>query len=100
MNTGCEEGLRLRKRYEKDLIKWGWFEAYEKAVELIPVGFPRVLEFQKQARSAESSLFKSRHAYAEHMAHCLVCSRRLVMPDAVSLIHQKLKRVFEESQGV
>jgi hypothetical protein len=92
MNTGCHDGVRLRKSFERDLLGWGWFEAYEKAVEIIPVGFPKVLEFQKQVRKAESSLFKSRHAYSEHMAHCLMCSRRLVVPDALSIIHEKLKQ--------
>ena len=41
-----------------------------------------------------------RSAYAEHMAHCLVCSRRLVTPDAVARLYEKLKRASEESQAL
>jgi hypothetical protein len=100
MNTGCEEGLRLRRRFEKNLIEWGWFDAYERAVEIMPVGFPKVHEFQKQARHAESVFFKARHAYVEHMAHCLTCSGRLVMHDAISIIQERLNRVREESTGM
>jgi hypothetical protein len=97
MNTGCKEGLHLRRRFEQELREWGWFDAYEKAVELMPVGLPKIHEFQNQVRKAESSLFRSRHAYAEHMAHCLVCSSRLVVPDALSIIHEKLRMLSEAS---
>ena len=48
MNSGCEEGLRLRRRFETELKEWGWFDAYEKAVEIMPVGLPKVHEFQRQ----------------------------------------------------
>jgi len=91
MNRGCADGLRLRKRFEHELKEWGWFDAFEKAIEIMPVGLPKINAFQMQVRNAQSALFKSRHAYAEHMAYCLVCSRRLVEPDAISIIHERLK---------
>jgi hypothetical protein len=65
----------------------------------MPVGFPKVPEFQKQPRHAESVLFMARHAYVEHMAHCLTCSGTLVLHDAILIIQERLKRVSEESTG-
>lgn len=97
MNTGCEDGLHLRRRFEQNLREWGWFDAYERAVEIMPLGLPRVHEFQRQLRNAESVLFKARYAYAEHMAHCMVCSRNLVVPNAVSIVHDKLKKLSEDN---
>jgi hypothetical protein len=70
MNSGCEEGLRLRRRFESELKEWGWFDAYERAVEIMPVGLPKVHEFERQVKNAESALVKARYAYTEHMAHC------------------------------
>ena len=63
MNRDCTEGLRLRLHFEYTLKEWGWFDAYEKALELIPVGLPQVHEFQKEAHHAHSELIKARHAY-------------------------------------
>lgn len=91
MNRDCEQGLRLRLHFEHTLKEWGWFDAYERALELIPVGLPHVHVFQKEARHAHSELIKSRQAYVDHMASCLVCSRRLVTPDAVTSIRERLK---------
>ena len=90
MNHDCKEGLRLRLRFEYTLKEWGWFDAYEKALELIPVAFPRVHEFQEEAHNAHLELIKARHSYIEHMASCLVCSRRLIASDAVVTIREKL----------
>lgn len=95
MNKNCEEGLRLRRRFELELKEWGWFDACEKAVEIMPIGLPKVFEFQREVKNAESALFKARHAFAEHMAHCIVCSRRLITADAISVIHDKLKESNE-----
>lgn len=78
------------------LREWGWFDAYERAVEILPVGLQRVAEFQRQVKAAESALAKARYAYAEHMGHCLVCSRGLVAPDAISIVREKLNKVSEE----
>ena len=100
MNSGCEEGLRLRRRFETELREWGWFDAYEKAVELIPVGLPTIHDFERQVRNAESALVKARYAYSDHMAHCLACSRRLVLPDAIAIIQRKLREASEESKGI
>ncbi len=90
MNRDCKQGLRLRLHFEHTLKEWGWFDAYERALELIPVGMPHVHEFQQEARHAHSELIKSRHAYVEHMAHCLDCSRRLVTSDALATIRERL----------
>ena len=100
MNSGCQEGLRLRRRFETELREWGWFDAYEKAVEILPVGVPKIHEFQKRVRNAESALYKARFAYTDHMANCLICSRRLVVPDAIEIIQEKLRELSEESKGI
>ena len=92
MNTDCEEGLSLRKQFEFRLKEWGWFDAYERALEIMPVGSRKVHEFQQEAREAHSELVKSRHAYVQHMANCLVCSGKLIVSDAVPTIREKLKR--------
>jgi len=68
MNHDCKPGLRLRLHFEHTLKEWGWFDAYEKALELMPVGLPQVHEFQQEARHAHAELAKARHAYVEHMA--------------------------------
>src|SRR5690242_18227319 len=91
MNRDCEKGLRLRAYFEFALKEWGWFDAYERALELLPVGPGEVHAFQTEARQAQSELFKARHAYVEHMAECPLCSRRLVTPDAVAIIRERLK---------
>lgn len=90
MNRDCKQGLRLRLHFEHTLKEWGWFDAYEQALELMPVGFPKVHEFQIEAQHAHAELISARHAYVEHMARCLVCSRGLVTSDAVVAIREKL----------
>ena len=90
MNRDCKDGLRLRLHFEHALKEWGWFDAYEKALELMPVGPPQVHEFQQEAHQAYAELVKTRRAYIEHMASCLVCSRRLIRSDAVVSIREKL----------
>jgi hypothetical protein len=91
MNRDCEKGLRLRLHFEHTLKEWGWFDAYERALGLIPIGPPQVHEFQKEANHALSELNKVRYAYVEHMARCVVCSRGLITSDAVIAIREKLK---------
>ena len=68
MNRDCKQGLRLRLHFEHTLKEWGWFDAYEQALELMPVGPPQVHEFQQEAQHAHSELIKARRAYIEHMA--------------------------------
>ena len=92
MNRDCEEGLRLRHRLENELRRWGWFEACKKAVEIMPLGHEKIQEFQNQAWEAESKARKSCSALAEHMAQCIVCSRSLINPDAMSIIQAKLEK--------
>ena len=91
MNRDCKTGLQLRLHFEHTLKEWGWFDAYERALELLPVGPAQVHEFQTEANHAHAELLKSRHAYVKHMAECLVCSRRLVIPDALIMIREKLQ---------
>jgi hypothetical protein len=95
MNRDCAEGLRLRRHFENELRHWGWFAACEKAVEIMPLGHEKIREFQSRVWSAESALVKARSAYAQHMAHCLVCSRTLIGPDAILTIQEKLDNVAE-----
>jgi hypothetical protein len=90
MNRDCAQGLRLRLHFEHTLKEWGWFDAYERALELMPVGLPQIHDFQKEARLAHSELLKTRHEYVEHMAHCLACSSRLVTSDAMITIRKSL----------
>ncbi len=73
MFTECEEGDRLCLLFESHLREWGWFDAFSKAIELIPVGLPKLSEFQKQEKLAESALYAARHACVEHITHCLIC---------------------------
>jgi hypothetical protein len=90
MNRDCEEGQQLRLHFEYALKEWGWFDAYERALELMPVGFSRVHEFKLEADRAHTELVKSRHAYVAHMARCLVCSARLVTSDALDTVRARL----------
>ena len=90
MNRDCEPGLRLRLHFEYTLKEWGWFDAYERALELIPVGPSQMHEFQVEAKHAQGELQKSRHAYVMRMAACVLCSRRLITSDAVVTIREKL----------
>jgi hypothetical protein len=90
MNRDCKQGLRLRLHFEHTLKEWGWFDAYEQALELMPVGPPQVHEFQQEAQHAHAELIRARRAYIEHMASCLACSRRLISSDAVVSIREKL----------
>jgi hypothetical protein len=90
MNRDCEKGFRLRLHFEHSLKEWGWFDAYERALELMPVGPAKVHEFQIEAKHAQAELQKIRHAYVEHMAECVVCSRRLITTDALIMIREKL----------
>lgn len=92
MNSDCPEGLRLRLHFEHTLKEWGWFDAYERALELLPVGYSQVHEFQLEARHAQVELTKARNFYVEHMSHCMRCSRRLVIPDALGAIREKLQK--------
>jgi hypothetical protein len=91
MNRDCEEGLRLRLHFEHTLKEWGWFDAYERALELMPVGPLQVHEFKREAHHVLSELNRTRHAYINHMSQCLACSRRLITSDAVVTIREKLR---------
>ena len=91
MNRDCSEGLRLRRLFETKLKQWGWFDAFEKAVELMHLGPAQVHEFQVQARKAQSELLNARFAYSDHIAHCVRCSRRLIASDAIPMIQERFE---------
>ena len=91
MNRDCDKGLQLRLQFERALKEWGWFDAYERALELMPLGPPQVHAFQMESKHAQSELNKARHAYVEHMSECLACSKRLITPDAILDIRERLK---------
>jgi len=93
MNRDCEKGLQLRLHFEHALKEWGWFDAYERALELMPVCPPQVHVFQMEARHAQAELYKARHAYVEHMSECLACSKRLITPDALDTIRERLRSI-------
>ena len=78
MRKYCEEGLLLCDRFEKMLKIWGFAEVHKRAAQLMPIGPARLNEYSQEAEDAESALSKARHAYVEHIAQCLVCSRQLV----------------------
>lgn len=91
MNRDCTDGFRLRRQFETKLKRWGWFDAFEKAVELMPVGPAQAHEFQSQARRAQSELLNARFSYSDHIAHCVKCSRRLITPDAIPTIQERFE---------
>jgi hypothetical protein len=76
----CKSGLALCKRYARLLKVWGFEEVDKQAAELIHLGLEQKRETSRVARAAEAALIKSRHAFVEHVANCLVCSRHLVAP--------------------
>jgi len=86
MNRDCKEGLRLRRHFEDELRKWGWFAACEKAIEIMPLG---------HEISGNSS-----YKFGIQNRCCLVYSRRLITWDAVATIYEKLKTASEESQAL
>lgn len=91
MNRDCPEGFRLRRLFESKLKRWGWFDAFEKAAELMHVGPVQVQEFQAHARRVQSELLKARFAYSDHIARCIKCSRRLITSDAIPTIEERFE---------
>ena len=91
MNRDCAEGFRLRKRFEKELKKWGWFDAFTKAVELMHVGPAQVDDFQAHASKAQSELSNARFSYSDHISRCVKCSRRLITTDAIPIIEERFE---------
>ena len=71
--------------------QWGWFDAFEKAIELLPVELDKVHEFQTQVSRSQAGVAKARFEYVFHMAHCIRCRRRLVASDAILIIEERLK---------
>jgi hypothetical protein len=74
----CKEGLHLCREFARVLKVWGFEEADKQAAQMIPLGPTKLREISGKAKEAESALFQFRHAFVEHMAHCIVCSRHLV----------------------
>ena len=78
MKRHCKEGLRLYNVFMKVMKEWGLAEADRQAVEIMPLGPVKLKEISQAARKADGAHINARHAYAEHVAECLVCSRHLV----------------------
>ena len=55
------------------------------------MGLDKVHEFQTQVSRSQAGFAKARFEYVFHMAHCIRCSRRLVAPDAIPIIEERLK---------
>ena len=79
MRKHCKEGLRLHNLFMKVLKEWGLAEAERQAVEIMPLGPVKLKEISQAARKADGAHINARHAYAEHVAECLVCRRHLVV---------------------
>lgn len=78
MRKHCEDGFKLCDRFERILKTWGFAEVHKRAAQLMPIGPAKLNEYAKEVEDAQSALSKARHAYVEHIAECLVCSRHLV----------------------
>jgi hypothetical protein len=76
----CREGSRLCKDFERVLKVWGFAVADRQAAEILPLGPKRLNEISRTEKDDESANNIARHAYVEHVATCLVCSRHLVAP--------------------
>lgn len=79
MRKHCKEGLRLYNLFMKVIKEWGLAEAERQAVEIMPLGPVKLKEISQTARKADGAHINARHAYAEHVAECLVCSQHLVV---------------------
>jgi hypothetical protein len=62
----------------KALKEWGLAEVDRQAVEMLPLGPIKLREISQAARKADGLHINARHAYAGHIANCLICSRHLV----------------------
>jgi hypothetical protein len=45
---------------------------------MIPLEPAKLKELAQSAKEAESEHSKARHAYVEHIANCLACSKKIV----------------------
>jgi hypothetical protein len=82
MKHHCENGNELCEHYEEELKVWGSAEVNKRAAELIVggVGHAAALEIIKHLKDAEYALNKARQIYVLHVANCLACSMKLVVP--------------------
>jgi len=82
MEKHCDEGRGLMGQYKKKLNDWGSAEVNKRAAELIVggVGHAASSEIMKRLKDAEYSLHKARQIYVLHVANCLACSRKLLVP--------------------
>lgn len=80
MRRQCGEGSNLCEHYARVLKVWGFEEADRQAAQIMPLSPIQQKEISDVARKAEAVLIKARHAYVEHLANCIVCSRHLVRP--------------------
>ena len=78
MRIPCGEGRALSWDYKTALNSWGVAQVNWRVSQLIPLGPVKLKEFAQSAKEAESKHVKARHAYVEHIAACLSCSKKIV----------------------
>jgi hypothetical protein len=82
MKSHCKDGKELCEHYEEELKVWGAAEVNKRAAELIVggVGHAAALVIIENIKDAEYALHKARQIYVLHVANCLACSRKLLVP--------------------
>ena len=82
MKKHCEDGKILCEQFEDKLKLWGFAELNREAAERISGGCvnPNLKELSPQAKDAKCAFLKAKQAYVVHVADCLVCSRKLIVP--------------------
>jgi hypothetical protein len=78
LRVRCEKGIALSWEYKKALTRWGLAEINWRAAQLIPLGPAKLDGLVNAVRAAESEHTRTRHAYVEHIAGCLICSKKIV----------------------
>jgi hypothetical protein len=81
----CEDGFDLCKQFENSLKEWGFADVNSHAVQIMPLDPEQLKARARKAKEAESTLCKARYAYINHLAHCLICSGKLVSSDSSHL---------------
>jgi hypothetical protein len=82
MKNHCEEGKILCEQFEHKLKDWGFADLDKEAAERIigNVVNPNLKDICNHAKEAQREFLKAKQAYVVHVADCLVCSRKLVVP--------------------
>jgi len=82
MKKHCEDGKILCEQFEDNLKLWGFAELNREAAERIIGGCvnPNLKELSQHAKDSLCAFLKAKQAYVVHVADCLVCSRKLIVP--------------------